>query len=376
MADVFVSYKREERAITAKIVTALETAGYSVWWDNDLTPRTTWDEEIEREISSCKAVLVLWSPRSVAERTFVRREAGYALDHGKLVPAWIKHCDLPLRFRDVQTADLADWDCRNEAHSGWRRTLGWIADLVGRMPSASSPPSRPVVARQPSAAEPESRLPPPVASSARVLSTLAVAVLGPLALAAFGRWRLLAGYVAAFGLIILAVFSAWPALNDPDYYSLLHGERLGSMIYAEDLAFKWQGAAYVSLLLANLASAICAIFTPASNGNWLYRLHSIDAARRTLRRAPAAVVALMTLALGPVALFLSDRIGSLKRYFLAFVLLFLFGMINGALMWLDANPQWMLWYLAFMPANVYGAFDALIARPRELSAPPSHGRSA
>jgi hypothetical protein len=134
MADVFVSYKKQERAKAEAIVAALQSAGYSVWWDEDLTPRTSWDAEIEREIAAAKAVLVLWSPKAADERSFVRLEAGYALDHGKLAPAFVERCTLPLRYRDVQTADLSRWDLRDAAHPEWRRALNWIAALVGRAP--------------------------------------------------------------------------------------------------------------------------------------------------------------------------------------------------------------------------------------------------
>jgi MFS family permease len=136
MADVFVSYKKEERATALLVVAALQAAGYSVWWDDDLTPRASWDAEIEQEIFRAKAVLVLWSPASVAESSFVRREASYAQDHGKLVPAWIERCALPLRFRDIQTADLSGWDRTSQAHREWRRVLSWIADLAGATPPA------------------------------------------------------------------------------------------------------------------------------------------------------------------------------------------------------------------------------------------------
>lgn len=137
MADVFLSYKKEERAKAEEVVAALRAAGHSVWWDEDLTPRSSWDAEIEREIAAAKAVLVLWSTQSVQEHSFVRREAGYALDHGKLVPAFIERCPLPLRFRDVQTVDLSNWDRRDWAHPEWRRALSWLAPLIGR-PATSS----------------------------------------------------------------------------------------------------------------------------------------------------------------------------------------------------------------------------------------------
>jgi len=143
MADVFLSYKKEERAEAERVVLALEAAAYSVWWDDNLTPRSSWDAEIERELKAAKAVLVLWSPLATDEISFVRIEASYAKDHGKLVPARIERCDLPLRFRDVQTADLTGWDRCDPEHAEWRRTLRWLSLLVGRQPRPFSVPPTP-----------------------------------------------------------------------------------------------------------------------------------------------------------------------------------------------------------------------------------------
>ena len=190
MADVFLSYKKEERQVAREIVAALEAANYSVWWDEDLTPRQSWDAEIEREISTAKAVLVLWSPKSVDERSFVRKEAGYALDHGKLAPAWITRCDLPLRFRDVQTADLSRWDRKDQQHPEWRRALSWIAHLVGHSPDFASPHPH----QGPAA--------PPIQD--------------PVPIAPVGRRRLLlAGLSGGAAMAVGAAYSIWPRAAPP-----------------------------------------------------------------------------------------------------------------------------------------------------------------
>lgn len=134
------------------MVASLESSGLSVWWDDDLTPRQSWDAEIEREIARAGAVLVLWSAKSVAEDSFVRREAGYALDHQKLVPMKVEACDLPLRFRDVQTAYVPGCERLDASNAEWRRVLGWIETLlsvaVSAKPDDSANPARPRVSRR------------------------------------------------------------------------------------------------------------------------------------------------------------------------------------------------------------------------------------
>lgn len=153
MADVFVSYKKQDRAWAEQVVSALIAAGYSVWWDDDLTPRSTWDAEIEREIAGAKVVLVLWTNRSVAEGTFVRVEADYAKEHGKLIPVRLNDCVVPLAFRLVQTADLRRWDKVDSDHSEWRKVLRWIGQFVGRAPVL--PP--PTIGSARTASEPKQR---------------------------------------------------------------------------------------------------------------------------------------------------------------------------------------------------------------------------
>ena len=49
MADAFISYKKEDFQIAERVVTGLRNEGFSVWWDDGLTPKTAWDEELERE---------------------------------------------------------------------------------------------------------------------------------------------------------------------------------------------------------------------------------------------------------------------------------------------------------------------------------------
>lgn len=134
MADVFVSYKREDREAILPVVNALEAYGLSVWWDNNLTPRETWDATIEREIEAAAAVLVLWTPRSVKQGTFVRVEADFAKEKKKLVGVVLQECSLPIAFRLNQHAHLVGWDGSDLDHPEWQRVLAWVSDFVENGP--------------------------------------------------------------------------------------------------------------------------------------------------------------------------------------------------------------------------------------------------
>ena len=133
MAEVFVSYKTEEHVVAESVVKELVAAGYSVWWDGDLTPRSSWDAEIEEEISVAKAVIVLWSPLSVSTHSFVRNEAEYAKANNKLVPAIVARCEAPLAFRRTQTANLTTRKSDDANHSEMRKVLSRTGALVGRV---------------------------------------------------------------------------------------------------------------------------------------------------------------------------------------------------------------------------------------------------
>ncbi|WP_260482229.1 toll/interleukin-1 receptor domain-containing protein [Sphingomicrobium flavum] len=124
MADIFLSYKKEDRAVAAAIVAALREAGKSVWWDDALNPKQAWDAMIEKEIAEARKVLVLWSPRSV-KSDWVRSEAHYAQDHHKLVPVKIEECSLPLAFMLRQAVDLSSGNY-SDANPEWLKLLAWI----------------------------------------------------------------------------------------------------------------------------------------------------------------------------------------------------------------------------------------------------------
>ncbi|MEZ6023765.1 MAG: toll/interleukin-1 receptor domain-containing protein [Hyphomonadaceae bacterium] len=128
MADIFISYKREDKHLAEDTITRLKEAGYSVWYDERINPQSSWDETIEREIAAAKAVVVLWTQRSVASE-WVRTEADYAKEHGKMIPVKLEACSVPLAYRRTQTADLSGWD-GNPADRNWQKVLEWVRGLV------------------------------------------------------------------------------------------------------------------------------------------------------------------------------------------------------------------------------------------------------
>ena len=97
MADIFISYKREEKKRAALIAGKLEAAGWSVWWDYDLLGGEDYDVAIERELNAAKCVIVIWSPLSIQSRN-VRDEAKKGLNRNILVPVSFDNTEPPIGF--------------------------------------------------------------------------------------------------------------------------------------------------------------------------------------------------------------------------------------------------------------------------------------
>ncbi len=149
MPDIFVSYSRDDQAVARRYAEALTAAGLDVWWDATLRSGEAYDEVTENALRTAKAVVVLWSKRSVTSR-WVRAEATLADRNKTLVPVMIEACERPIMFELTQTADLIHW--RGAADdSAWRAFLDDVLRFVGREGAALSaspapPPADPILA--------------------------------------------------------------------------------------------------------------------------------------------------------------------------------------------------------------------------------------
>ena len=110
MTDLFLSYKAEDRGCVARLAQALEADGLSVWWDAHIGGGEDWRETILRQLEAAKAVIVVWSERSIGPHgQFVRDEATRALKRGTYFPVRVDKVDPPLGFGETHALDLTGW---------------------------------------------------------------------------------------------------------------------------------------------------------------------------------------------------------------------------------------------------------------------------
>ena len=110
MADVFVSYKREDETRVQPLVEGLRACGLSVFWDQDIEEGEVWGERIVDELDCARCVAVVWSHGSVSpDGDFVRAEARRALERDVLLQAHIDRVRPPPPFGERQALDLVGW---------------------------------------------------------------------------------------------------------------------------------------------------------------------------------------------------------------------------------------------------------------------------
>ena len=109
-ADIFISYKAEDRRRVEPLVAALEAEGFTLWWDAHIGGGTHWREDIQDHLYAAKCVIVAWTKRSVGhDGDFVRDEASEARRRGTYLPIRLEAVEPPLGFREVQALSLHGW---------------------------------------------------------------------------------------------------------------------------------------------------------------------------------------------------------------------------------------------------------------------------
>lgn len=136
MADVFISYKSNERHHAFALADILVEAGFTVWWDTSIVPGQHFNDAIQKELEIAKCIVVLWSHASHASE-FVQAEALEGFNRKILVAARLDDVSLKYPFGIIQTVDLRPWKQRDDKAS-LASLLEGVGQKVGRAPKNTS----------------------------------------------------------------------------------------------------------------------------------------------------------------------------------------------------------------------------------------------
>jgi len=148
MTDIFLSYTEKDREQARRVAAMLESVGWSVWWDRRIPAGETWRGVLEKALGNMRCMIVLWSARSI-ESEWVYEEATEGRRLGKLVPVMIEAVRPPAGFREIQAADLTNWDGSRE-FDGMRMLIADLENLLGKpVPATAVSPEKPANQGQP-----------------------------------------------------------------------------------------------------------------------------------------------------------------------------------------------------------------------------------
>src|SRR5215470_13568016 len=159
MADVFLSYAREDAARAQQIAEGLQAEGVEVFWDTEIPPGSTWADYIETKLTQCRALIVLWSEHSTKSQ-WVREEARLGRDKGVLIPVMMDASSPPFGFGEVQAANLAGWD-GDASDPRWQRLVGAVKAFASNERPTPRPmePPRAATPQQKQAQPPQQQAP-------------------------------------------------------------------------------------------------------------------------------------------------------------------------------------------------------------------------
>lgn len=108
MADIFLSYSREDEARIRGLVSQIEAQGWSVFWDQRIPAGETWRSHIGSALQDSRCIVVAWSKHSI-DSQWVAEEADEGKTRRVLIPLLLDHVQPPRGFREIQAADISDW---------------------------------------------------------------------------------------------------------------------------------------------------------------------------------------------------------------------------------------------------------------------------
>jgi len=165
MAEVVISYARDNQATARQLAEAVEREGYDVWWDDSDASDA---DAVTEQIVGAKASIVIWSSVAIGSDE-VRAEASVARALKKLIQASADDKTPPAPFATDDIIAISSWIGAPD-HKGWLAIKAALESMCGRPAAEQTVPPEP--------ASPE------LAPAAESPATLAANAVEPVAAAA------------------------------------------------------------------------------------------------------------------------------------------------------------------------------------------------
>jgi cell division protein FtsN len=184
MADIFLSYSREDEARIKSLVSRFEAQVWSVFWDRRIPAGETWRSHIGAALQDARCIVVAWSKHSI-ESQWVAEEADEGKARKALVPVLLDQVQPPRGFREIQAADISDWQ-PGRSSERLDQLIGDIRRILERQPESRQDRQK---ASRPPVAERQDESPHRV-PSAPGIQVIAIAFVALLATGAIGYFFL------------------------------------------------------------------------------------------------------------------------------------------------------------------------------------------
>ena len=125
-SDIFISHSSKDITIATKLGAILEEKGWSVWLDKeDLRAGVDYPEEINKEVSTARCVIVLLSYESLKSK-WVKLEIGIAEKRGEALEPKIL---LPIMIEEPKTPEHIELFEKYKEQYHMRNFIGWDGEL-------------------------------------------------------------------------------------------------------------------------------------------------------------------------------------------------------------------------------------------------------
>jgi TolB-like protein len=140
---IFVSYAHEDAALVYPEITRLRDQGFNIWYDEGISPGSTWRDEIAAALTQCRVFLFLITPRSAGSSNCLK-EVNFALSRErKILAVHLESTQLPvgleLSLSDMQAIIRADHNSENYEIKVHDALSGMMPDALVPIPIEQQP---------------------------------------------------------------------------------------------------------------------------------------------------------------------------------------------------------------------------------------------